>query len=195
MTDTSIRLNNDVMLVSFTGAQSSGKTTLLKRAKVDTLFRKWSFVPEVTRVVKRMGFKINELGGNETQLFILAEHLKNHHYSSNTMLDRCIIDGLVYTRHLCEIGKVDTWVYQYAKQLFDILIDKLDIIFYTDPNIPLVGDGERSVDVEFRKNIIKIFDEIMSLPKIMDKTVKLQGDACERYSLIKQTIQQHDKAR
>lgn len=195
MTDTSIRLNNDVMLVSFTGAQSSGKTTLLKRAKVDTLFRKWSFVPEVTRVVKRMGFDINEMGDNETQLFILSEHLRNHHYTTNTMLDRCIIDGLVYTRHLCEIGKVDTWVYQYAKQLFDLLIDKIDIIFYTDPNIPLVDDGERSVDVEFRKNIIKIFDEIMSYPKIIDKTYILKGDACERYNILKQTIQQHDKAR
>lgn len=191
----SSRLNNNVMLVSFTGAQSSGKTTLLKRARVDPSFRKWSFVPEVTRVVKRMGFNINEMGDNETQLFILSEHLRNHHYNKHTMLDRCIIDGLVYTRHLCEIGKVDMWVYQYAKQLFNILIDKIDVIFYTDPNIPLVDDGERSVDVEFRKNIIKIFEEVMSYPKIMDKTYKLTGDACDRYSILKQTIQQHDKAR
>ena len=183
------------MLVSFTGAQSSGKTTLLKRARVDTLFRKWSFVPEVTRVVKRMGFNINELGDNTTQLFILSEHLRNHHRGKNTMLDRCIVDGLVYTRYLRETGKVDTWVYQHAKNLFDLLIDKIDIIFYTDPNIPLVDDGERSVDVEFREKIIKIFEEVMSLPKVFDKTVKLTGDTCDRYNQLKQTIQQHDKAR
>lgn len=183
------------MLVSFTGAQSSGKTTLLKRARVDELFRKWSFVPEVTRVVKRMGFDINEMGDNETQLFILSEHLRNHYYSKNTMLDRCIIDGLVYTRYLCEKGKVDKWVYQHAKHLFDLLIDKIDIVFYTDPNIPLIDDGERSVDVEFREKIIKIFEETMNTPKVIDKTVRLHGDACERYEILKQTIQQHDKIR
>lgn len=183
------------MLVSFTGAQSSGKTTLLKRARVDTQFRKWSFVPEVTRVVKRMGLNINELGDNTTQLFILSEHLRNHHITKDTMLDRCILDGLVYTQYLHENNKVDSWVYQYAKQLFDVLIDKIDIIFYTEPDIPLVDDGERSVNVEFREQIIKIFEEVMSKPNIVHKIVRLQGDACERYSKLKQTIQQHDKTR
>jgi len=195
MTDMSIRLNNSVMLISFTGAQSSGKTTLLNKARVDPLFRKWSFVPEVTRVVKRMGFDINELGTNTTQLFILSEHLKNHHFRNNTMLDRCIIDGLVYTRYLCETGKVDKWVYQHSKNLFDMLIDKLDIIFYTDPDIPLVDDGERSVDVDFRKRIIKIFDEVLSLPSIQHKTVRLRGDANERYETLIQNIKQYDKIR
>lgn len=195
MTDMNTRLNNNVMLVSFTGAQSSGKTTLLNKARVDPFFRKWSFVPEVTRVVKRMGFDINELGSNTTQLFILSEHLKNHHYNKNTMLDRCIIDGLVYTRYLCETGKVDKWVYQHSKNLFDMLIDKLDIIFYTDPNIPLVDDGERSVDVDFRERIIKIFDEVLSLPSIQHKIVRLRGDTSERYENLILNIKQHDKIR
>lgn len=183
------------MLISFTGAQSSGKTTLLQLARVDPLFRKWSFVPEVTRIVKRMGFDINELGDSTTQLFILSEHLKNHHHKTNTVLDRCIIDGLVYTRYLCDIGRVEKWVYQYAKQLFDMLIDRVDIIFYTSPDIPLVDDGERSVDVEFRDKIIKIFDEVLQQPNLQHKIVRLQGDVNERYNLLKQTIQQHDKAR
>lgn len=183
------------MLVSFTGAQSSGKSTLLKRARVDPTFRKWSFIPEVTRVVKRMGFNINQLGDNTTQLFILAEHLKNHHREKNTMLDRCIVDGYVYTRYLREINKVDNWVYEHSKNMFDLLIDRIDIIFYTEPDIPLVDDGERSVDVDFRDRVIKIFEEVINKPNIMHKIVRLQGDTCTRYDQLKQTIQQHDKAR
>lgn len=183
------------MLVSFTGAQSSGKTTLLQRAKVDPLFRKWSFVPEVTRVVKRMGFNINELGDNTTQLFILSEHLRNHHHTQHTMLDRCIIDGLVYTQYLHNTGKVDDWVLTHAQHLYDLLIDRVDVVFYTDPNIPLVDDGERSVNVEFREQIIKIFEQTIQQPNLQQKIVRLQGDSCERYKQLKQTIQQHDKAR
>lgn len=195
MIEDSIQINNNVMLISFTGAQSSGKTTLLRRAQVDPEFRKWNFIPEVTRVVKRLGFEINELGTSETQLFILAEHLRNHYIKTDTMLDRCIVDGLVYTQYLASKGAVDKWVYHHAQNLYEMMIDKLDIIFYTDHNIPVEDDGERSVDIDFRNEIIKVFEQTMNRPDTCNKIVQLKGDTCFRYKTLKQTIRQHDKAR
>ena len=62
------------MLISFTGAQSTGKTTLLNEFKKLNLDN-WNYVDEVTRKVGRMGHVINEHGDNITQLFILKEHL------------------------------------------------------------------------------------------------------------------------
>jgi nicotinamide riboside kinase len=37
------------MVISFTGAQSTGKSTLLKAIQLDERFRKFNFVPEITR--------------------------------------------------------------------------------------------------------------------------------------------------
>ena len=45
------------MKVSFTGPQSSGKTTLMNQLLHMSEYRKWSFVKEVTRKVKRAGKK------------------------------------------------------------------------------------------------------------------------------------------
>jgi nicotinamide riboside kinase len=182
------------MLVSFTGSQSSGKTTLLKKAMRDPDFRKWNFVPEVTRVVKRQGFNINELGNNETQLFILAEHLRNHHpkAKTNTILDRCIVDGWVYTSYLEESGQVDKWVSEYSRRLYLLLKDKLDIVFYTDHNIPLEDDGERSVDIEFRDKIVRKFQDVLNSVTIRDKIVRLEGDVETRYNIFKESILNYD---
>ena len=66
------------MLVSFTGAQSTGKTTLLdvcaKAVLNDDVIHQpvnhWVFVPEVTRMIKRThNVDINEQGTDDTQLF------------------------------------------------------------------------------------------------------------------------------
>ena len=98
------------MRVSFTGAQSTGKTTLLNKCK--EVYKDYKFVDEVTRYVKKTyDVKINEIGGTETQLYILAEHIKNHLRSDeNLILDRCILDGYVYTKYQVLNGKVSEQV-------------------------------------------------------------------------------------
>ena len=65
------------MLISFTGAQSSGKTTLLNHWT--DCRNHWKVVPEVTRKLKRQGFEINDDSSNyvDTQIAILADHLNN----------------------------------------------------------------------------------------------------------------------
>ena len=70
------------MKVSFTGAQSTGKTTLLEAIKQNEEFRyKYEFIDEITRRMIKKGLKINEEGGNTTQLLIMNEHIKNTLYT------------------------------------------------------------------------------------------------------------------
>ena len=178
------------MLIGFTGAQSTGKSTLLQAMVEDDEYRKCSFVKEVTRKVAGKGLNINDAGDNVTQLFILSEHLYNHHTAEDCMvLDRCIIDGYIYTRWLYEQGKIDDWVYVYACQLHDILIKKLDLVLYTDPaDVQLVDDGVRSVDIEFRNDIIRLYDEYLNTRCHSVKIVKLTGDVPTRLNTIKQSI-------
>ena len=186
------------MLIGFTGAQCTGKTTLLNILELSLSDSGWKFVPEVTRKVMREGLSINEDGDNLTQLFILKEHLQNHVISEdeNWILDRCILDGYVFTKWLYNEGSVDKWVMDYACCLLSMLGKKLDYILYTEPDdIPIEDDGERSVNVEFRNDIIRIYEDLMnnsaSTPGIdtwRSKIVRLSGDVDQRMDIIKSII-------
>jgi hypothetical protein len=180
------------MRVSFTGAQSTGKTTLLNKCK--EVYKDYKFVDEVTRYVRRTyDVKINEIGGTETQLYILAEHIKNHlRPEENLMLDRCILDGYVYTKYQVMNDKVKEDVLHAFNSVFTLLFDKLDYIFYTDPlDVKLIDDGERSVDFKFRDTIINIFEDVITYkmsPKNREKIVKLSGTVEERMKKIEQYL-------
>jgi nicotinamide riboside kinase len=180
------------MRVSFTGAQSTGKTTLLNKCK--EIYKDYKFVDEVTRYVRRTyDVKINEIGGTETQLYILAEHIKNHlKLDENLMLDRCILDGYVYTKYQVVNGKVSEQVLHAFNGVFGLLMDKLDYIFYTDPSdVKLVDDGERSADFKFRDDIINLFDDLILYkmsPKNREKIIRLKGTVEERLETIKQYL-------
>jgi len=178
------------MLVSFTGAQSTGKSTMLDMCCNNPYFRKFHCVPEVTRKVKReQNLDINEQGDSVTQLFILREHLHNHYLKGDALLDRCIVDGAVYTQYLYENGKVKSWVYQYAMELFTLLVPRLDVIFYTHPDdVELVDDGERSVDVKFRNDIILNMKHFINLESCKDRVVTLSGTPEERMKTILTTM-------
>ncbi len=182
------------MLVSFTGAQCTGKSTLLERCKVE-LSRHgkiFEYVPEVTRKVGRMGHVINEDGDDTTQLFILKEHLENHIMRmGDAILDRCILDGYVYTHWLYKNGKVSKWVLDYSRCLLSHLGSKLDVIFYTEPDIELVDDGERSVDVEFRDTIINLFEEAITHFNL--NVVRLSGSVDNRMKTIYNIVDNYGK--
>lgn len=174
------------MLTSFTGAQSTGKSTLLANMVVSHRFRKCSFVKEVTRKVARQGVTINDNGDNLTQLLIMNEHIYNHILKGCVILDRCVIDGLIYTQWLYGQDKVSKWVLEYAKNVHDMLVGKLDVILYTNPaDVPLVDDGERSVNKKFRQDIIDLYDLYFDqYPDVYERTHVLTGTVDERMKQI-----------
>jgi len=155
-------------LFTFTGAQSTGKTTLLK--KVKTLYPdRFDYVDEVTRRIKRFGVPINNEAKDYdlTQSLIIGDHLINYTKvfdSSNEnirdlLLDRCIVDGYIYTKYFYKKGKVSRRVLDFAEQWFKSLTPMYDVIFYTNPSdVKLVDDGERSIDATFRQDIIDLYE-------------------------------------
>ena len=178
------------MLISFTGAQSSGKTTLLNHW--NDCRNHWNVIPEITRKLKRRGFDINDNGSNyiDTQIAILADHLNNIFLYANTettgitvdtILDRCIIDGFIYTRYFRMEGKVDEFTDRMFTKMFKRYISKYDYIFYTSPyNVALINDGERSMSESFRNKIIKLYEDL-----IIDKypnVFVLEGSVETRYN-------------
>ena len=179
------------MLISFTGAQSSGKTTLLNHWNDCT--NHWNVVPEVTRKLKRQGFKINDDSSNyiDTQIAILTDHLNNIFSYSNTdmdtILDRCLVDGFVYTRYFRMNGKVDEFTDKVFSYMLNKYISRYDYIFYTSPyDVSLINDGERSISESFRNRIIKLYEELI-LNKYPNVFV-LEGSVESRYNKMVEII-------
>lgn len=181
------------MIISFTGAQSTGKTTLLNACK-ELYSDRYDFVDEVTRLVKReYNVPINESGTDLTQLLIINQHLQNtfkkyDEGKKGVIFDRCIVDGLVYTTYLTLEKQVSLWVGQYAREMFNVLLPRIDKIFYTWPDdVKLTDDGERSIDNEFREKIILIYNTLFESYKdeLKDKVIVLKGTVEERMESIK----------
>jgi len=180
------------MLISFSGVQSSGKTTLLKACK-ELYFDRFQFVDEVTRLVKReFNVPINEEGTGLTQCLIINKHIENalrFRETQGAILDRCILDGYCYTGYLTLEGSVPQWVFDYSKRVFEKLISQYDVIFYTEPaDVQLVDDGERSINIEFRNKMIEIFEFVLNKHHdglLRNKLVRLKGSVEERIEAIK----------
>jgi nicotinamide riboside kinase len=179
------------MLISFSGAQSTGKTTLLKHLWMRN--KHINFVPEVTRFVKReYNLPINEAGNDLTQTMIFAEHLRNALHcevkNSVSILDRCSLDGIVYTHWLADRKQVTMSAYSHGRFVFTQTKSLYDVIFYTSPeDVSIEDDGERSIDVTFRNEIINLFERYINANPDLN-IVTLKGSVEERLNIIKSTL-------
>ena len=180
------------MRISFTGAQSTGKTTLLNLCK--ERYPNFIYVDEVTRRIKRdKGVEINNTADNydKTQIEIIKDHLRNIKIDdkrNKVILDRCIYDGFFYTRYLYEQNKVSVEVYNYAYKIFRENRHKYDVIFYTDPvDVKLINDGVRSTDIDFRNRIIEFYNEYNI--DFDANVVKISGTVSERWNIINKILE------
>ena len=180
-------------LFTFTGAQSTGKTTLLKKVK-ELYPNRFDYVDEITRRINRFGVPINNEAKsyNLTQSLIINDHLVNFtkvfeesdENVRDLLLDRCIVDGYIYTKYFYKQGKVSSKIFNFAEYWFKELTPKYDVIFYTNPgDVKLVDDGERSIDAKFREEIIDLYEREF-LDKY-DNICILKGSVEERLEIMK----------
>ena len=145
---------------------------------------------EVTRPIARSGLKINEQGGDDTQRAIIEAHIQNNKLV-DVIMDRCIVDGYIYTTWLYSNNKVTQQVYDYAWDTLREIINDLDIIFYTSP-VKMEDDGERSTSKIFQSDIHDMIGELLvgdPWHKVYTgKLIYLDGNVEERFNIIKSTI-------
>ena len=174
------------MIISFTGAQSTGKTTLLNELKKWKEFEDYVFIDEITRNVSKLGMNINEKGDDATQTAVMNAHIENLKKGDNLILDRCSLDGVVYTHYLYLHGRVSRDTFDYARQVFIETCLKYDKIFYLKPEFDIVDDGVRSSSVQFRDEIADIFERYIAEFNLRKwNVVELSGSVEERLKAIK----------
>ena len=162
--------------IVFTGAQGTGKTTVLKEFESKGL----KVITEVVRQLASKGVKINKDGDEKGQTRIFKEYkdLLSELSVDGYISDRCMVDVLAYTMYLAEQGKVtDEFVQKQKKQLVKFKNENPDIAYcYFPIEFDVVADGIRDTDEDFRKaidtNIRKILMEVGIQPIIVKGTVE-----------------------
>lgn len=180
-------------LIAFSGAQGTGKTTLLRKMKKDLRFvanpyHEYEFYDEITRKLKREGMKINEEGNDLTQqsfinnMHVITKNLNSVSEPYARVFDRCFLDVYCYTKYLHERGNVNDLTMNLAEQLLQDQKNKFDFIFYLKPEFDIEDDGVRSIDPKFRDDIARIFESTIHEKNI--KVIQLTGSVNERYSTL-----------
>ena len=164
------------MKFAISGSQCTGKSTLLYNLQNDTKYSKYIFTGGITRKLQKNGEYINEDGNDNTQLRIMAKHIETAASNKDKILDRCALDGYVYTLYLYKQGKVTLNTLQIAESVFTNL--HYDILFYIAPEFQMVDDGTRSIDVKWQKDIADLFEEVFTSFNI--SPIRLHGTVKER---------------
>lgn len=175
------------MLIALSGAQCTGKTTLLSALRNDVEFEnRFTFVDEIVRTLQKQGFKINEAGTDETQVAVMNAHVGNTKLEGDVLVDRCVLDCMAYTIWMWRHHKITRETYHSCYKLFMDNIMKYDIIFYLSPEFDIIPDGTRSVDNSFRDEVVSIFEQLIK--EFSLTVVRLTGTVEERLSAMKKIL-------
>lgn len=171
------------MIVTLSGAQGVGKTTLLNEMRNSREFALFEFVDEVVRTLMKFGIKINEMGDAETQMAVMQAHIDNARLPvANLVLDRCALDCHCYSIYLYRRGKISDEIFEISKISMIRELSNYDVMFYIAPEFDIVPDGVRATDVSFRDEIAEIFEEVIELYGI--EVIRLTGTVENRMKTI-----------
>jgi hypothetical protein len=155
------------MRIAVIGAQCVGKSTLIQH-----FLQRWPqyALPERSYrdIIKEQNLALNEQGTLESQKIIrdvLVDMALENAGKSFTLHDRNPIDNLVYTLWLAEKDKLEGSNSEVSDFIAtSLLLTKesmkfYDIIFWLpiNENIPLENSENRSINIEYRKEIDNIF--------------------------------------
>ena len=171
------------MKIAISGAHSQGKTTLINYLQDSGMLTEFEFRTSLTRGLQEAGYNINEDGNEVTQLAVMAKHFQLLNEKGETIYDRCALDGYAYSMSL----PLRLQVLDIIRDMFLLMIDEYDIIFYVEPELPLIEDGQRTTKKVFFNRVVQSFDSIIKSFGI--KVVRLSGSVEERAQIVFRAIQ------
>ena len=152
------------MRIAISGTAGQGKSTLIEK-----FLHKWDMykTPSQTYrdMIKRNGLPHSSSTTTETQLMILdwiTKVQENFKEQEHIIYDRCSWDNLAYSLEANERNELSDEVMAAIIDIVKASFKNIDIIFWLkyDPDIKIVDDGEREVDVEYIKKIDSIFSDL-----------------------------------
>lgn len=169
------------MKIALSGAQSVGKSTVLKEIEDKNLLPGFVLVKEVVRALVAKGITINKGADHRSQVIILEEHYKNVLRYNNVLTDRCSLDAFVYATWDYLNGSFTYKEHKEHEALFLDCIQSYDVIFYIAPEFEIVDDGFRSIDATYQQEIHQLFLKLSDkYKKVLPPILLLKGTVEER---------------
>lgn len=173
------------MRVIFCGTHGTGKTTVLKMFKEQG----WNVITEVCRkAAKEQGIALNELGGDETQMFLFQSYMDKFTTTCDYVSDRGLPDVLGYTKAGVQNGQVSIEC-QFSQEIALENFEKhnSDIYYIYFPiEFGVVDDGVRSTDEEYRSMVDKYIKS--NLDTYIGRYLTVHGTPEERFNQIQEYI-------
>ena len=167
------------MKIVFTGAQGTGKTTVLNELfALEPFKNKFEKKTNLVRdfLKTRPGLVINEKTSQTNQELFEQAMLESFSQSTNFISDRFFFDVLAYTQYASEQeGHIPTQFFMeqlnrvesHIKECFDW---KKDLLVYFPVEFPLVLDGVRSPNLGFQKAIDKNIENFLKTSSLIPPT-------------------------
>lgn len=172
--------------IVFTGAQGTGKTTVLNFFQEQGM----NVITEVVRNLAKKGVNINKDGDEkgQTKIFKEYEKLLGELDFNGYISDRGLVDVVAYTIYLSKHGKVsEKFADKQIKALKKFREANPDITYcYFPIEFPVEDDGVRDMDEEFRVEIDNIIRYLMETCSI--QPIVIRGDVEYRIEKVKRLI-------
>ena len=152
------------MKISISGAQCTGKTTLIANLKEKPQFKDYEVYKSPTRILSQQYGMNFHYANEKLQLATLILQMENAYKQGDGIFDRSIIDNLAYYEYFKVRGQTDildnvhTFMYDCAYRL----LKNIDIHFLLLPEIPLKDDGVREVNEGQRIEVTNIIRKMLT---------------------------------
>lgn len=181
------------MRIGFTGAQGTGKTTVLK--KIQKANTGLTVVPSTARAAAAAGYAVNRDADPTSQLITtigrIATEDRLHRETGATVSDRTPLDSLAYTtyqiNHEWSRREKNDYYWEVSRDIVFEHMLKYDVLFYFPVFWAPKGDGLRDTDVKYQETIDGYIQTYLKVLNV-DYFIMPDASANERLNFFAQKI-------
>jgi nicotinamide riboside kinase len=181
------------MNIAFAGTHGAGKTTLLNQMiKVFDKDVNFKYVTEVARKIIQRGYPLNQEANTDSYIHYINDQLKaeNDIFDSSLFIsDRTLLDPLAYALVNRTLPRpyVQGYFIEMLERVWLLEKERYDLYVYFPVEFPMIFDGVRPEDEEYRREVDKMILTLLNKHKV--NYIEIHGTPAERELILLEIIE------